>query len=403
MKKFLLSLQTYFRILFRTRDQLFWCLLFPILLSTMFHFAFAGLITETNFTKVPVAVSSAYPLPGKLKTGVSDAMKDVLEITFTDSEEQAEDLLRNGKAEGAVFLDRHLAMQVTVPPGSSVGASILAGIAENYNLVRATLIQTYREDGITGLLPLLRQLLRTMPGKSTDASSAGTAASAGGIWSGSFVANADGSKGVDIDLSRINFYSLIAMFCLFASMSGMAAVIMTQANLSEFGKRISLSSASHLQILSGFLCAGFLVQLICILIGLTYMHFVLGVDFGSDTGSILLITAAGCLSGVCLGFFVGSIGAMKEGTKNAILMVIIFGGSAAAGLFGGNGFIEIEHSLPVLNRINPVALITDAVYAGALNGGPARYAKDILQLLLISALLFAGGVIMQRKKTYESL
>lgn len=422
MRKFILSFKTCFRILFRTRDQVFWCLLFPILLSTMFRFAFAGLITESNFTVIPVAVSSDIPLPDKVKSGVEDAMKDVLKITWADSESQAEELLADQKADGAVRLNSSLSLDLTVRAGSSLGSSIIESIVENFNLTRNTIVQTYREDGIIGVLPLLMKLKDAMPPEaadsrvSADASGAdsGPSGKAGGKDSDapasftgfSYISHTlpgSASTDIDIDLSRINFYSLIGMFCMFACMSGLSAVIMTQANLSEFGRRTALSSAARLEVMSGFLAASFLVQYICIMAGLIYMNFVLKVGFGSDLALILLITAAGCLCGVCMGFFVGSIGNMKEGAKNAILMIVVFGGSALAGLFGGNGFIEIEHSAPFLNRINPVTLISDALYATSLNGGPARCLRDVLNLTLIALALFFGGIFMQRKKQYDSL
>jgi len=42
--------------LLRDKGQVFWCVAFPLLLGTMFHFAFGGLGSGESFSAIPVAV-----------------------------------------------------------------------------------------------------------------------------------------------------------------------------------------------------------------------------------------------------------------------------------------------------------------------------------------------------------
>lgn len=382
MKKFLHSFSFYFRILMRTKDQLFWCLLFPILLSTMFYFAFSGFADSSDFSAIPVAVSSEISLPDQVKDIFNENLEDFLDVTWAASSEEADDLLREKNVSGAIHLTRNLSMELTVSAGSSLEASILESLVENYNMIRQSFIRSFEEGGFSGVI----KTVRALPGDL-----------------GSYVSHSAGSGDIDKDLAKINFYSLIGMFCLFAGMGGMTAVILSQANLSPLGLRTSLTGASHAQVLGGFLLGAFLVQYVCILIGIGWMRFVLKVDFGHTVFALLLTAAAGCLTGVCLGFLVGSIGGMKESTKNAILMVVIFGRSASAGLFGTSATMQLEHTLPLLNRINPVTMVTDAMYALALNGGSGRVMRDIFWMLLMAALFFTAGVLLQRRKQFESL
>ncbi len=372
----------YFRMLIRDRSQLFWCLLFPILLSTMFHFAFSGFASSSDFHPIPVAVSSEAAVPSFVRSVFDDSLSQILDTTWVSSPEDGEELLREKKVSGAMNLAEDFSLQLTVGPGSSLDTSILESVAENFNVIRGSFIQAYDSHGIAGIL----KTLAAMPRGAED-----------------YVSHDTGAQEVDTDYAKINFYSLIGMFCLFADMGGLAAVIFSQANLSPLGLRTSLTSSSHTQVLGGFLLAALAVQYVCILAGLAWMQLVLKVNFGSSAPAVLLIALSGCVTGVCLGFFVGSIGGMKESTKNAILMVIVFGCSASAGLFGSGGTIQLEHTAPVLNRLNPVTMITDALYACALNGGAARYRKDICWLLLMAAIFFAGGIWMQKKKQFESL
>ena len=65
--------------------------------------------------------------------------------------------------------------------------------------------------------------------------------------------------------------------------------------------------------------------------------------------------------------------------------------------------MQLEHTLPLLNRINPVTMVTDAMYALALNGGSGRVMRDIFWMLLMAALFFTAGVLLQRRKQFKSL
>ena len=94
----------YFRMLIRDRSQLFWCLLFPILLSTMFHFAFSGFASSSDFHPIPVAVSSEAAVPSFVRSVFDDSLSQILDTTWVSSPEDGEELLREKKVSGAMNL-----------------------------------------------------------------------------------------------------------------------------------------------------------------------------------------------------------------------------------------------------------------------------------------------------------
>ena len=58
---------------------------------------------------------------------------------------------------------------------------------------------------------------------------------------------------------------------------------------------------------------------------------------------------------------------------------------------------------PLLNRINPAALISDALYSLVVYPSYTRFFTNIAGLLLLSALFCLGGLALVRRKKYASL
>ena len=60
------------------------------------------------------------------------------------------------------------------------------------------------------------------------------------------------------------------------------------------------------------------------------------------------------------GCFVGSLGKLSEGIKVAVILAISMVCSFLAGLMNSNMKDLVEKHVPIINRINPAALISDA-------------------------------------------
>ena len=77
---------------------------------------------------------------------------------------------------------------------------------------------------------------------------------------------------------------------------------------------------------------------------------------------MLIISLFGSLIGVSVGLFVGSLGKLSEGIKVAVILAISMVCSFLAGLMNSNMKDLVEKHAPIINRINPAALISDAFY-----------------------------------------
>ena len=71
-----------------------------------------------------------------------------------------------------------------------------------------------------------------------------------------------------------------------------------------------------------------------------------------------------------------SIGKMGEGSKIGILIGTSMTFSFLAGLMNANIKNAVDRAVPLLNRINPAAVISDALYCVNGYDAPGRYAQD---------------------------
>jgi ABC-2 type transport system permease protein len=62
-----------------------------------------------------------------------------------------------------------------------------------------------------------------------------------------------------------------------------------------------------------------------------------------------------------------------------------------------------EENCPIVNRINPAAVISDTFYCLALYDDYSRYIEKILTVLALSVILTAGGFLLTRRKKYDCI
>ena len=63
----------------------------------------------------------------------------------------------------------------------------------------------------------------------------------------------------------------------------------------------------------------------------------------------------------------------------------------------------IEHNVPIINRINPAALIVDSLYALNIYDTYDRYIQNIVVLAIMSVILLSVSFLILRRNKYASL
>lgn len=306
--------------LLRDKGQVFWCVAFPLLLGTMFHFAFGGLGSGESFSAIPVAVvmqEESSELRSMLDSLSKPGEDQFLEVTYASAAD-AKELLKAKEVYGIITADlptvsdyRNAASAKdvsTYPLSLTLSAemtsdplyqSILSVLVDRFNIEYSAIAQAAMKDPTK--LPALLDAVSTEV---------------------SYIRHESLGAG-SVDESLTYFFNLIAMTCLYAAMIGNTLAISNQANLSDLGARRNVSPVPRLLATLGDLTGALIFEFSSLLITIAYLTLVLKVDFGNHLGGVALTCLCGCLAGLSLGFLVGCIGQFSKETKFGFLMAAI--------------------------------------------------------------------------------
>lgn len=362
----------------RQKELVFWMMCFPIILGTFFNLAFGNLYEkEEIFNEIPVAVAEIKEdsVFREVMDSLSKGDSPLFKVQYTDMEE-AEELLKNEDIKGIICVDDELSLSVA---GNGLEQSIIKSFLEQYEAQKTIITDTAANNP--------EKLQNVIAALSADIDCIETKELSGG----------------NMDEYVQYFQNLIAMVALFGTMVGLFAATSNEANLSAIGARKCVAPTHKLKSIVANLLAAFCAQVICVFISITYIVFILKIDMGDKIPIMYLSGAAGSLLGVSLGFFIGSIGRMSEGVKVGISTSFSMFCCFLSGLMVGNMKAVINQHCPVINKINPAAVISDLFYCLAVYDDYSRYMEKMVTLLIMSAIFITGGFLLTRRKKYASI
>ena len=368
--------------LFHVRELIFWTFAFPILLGTMFYFSFGNILNsdEFSFKPIPVALVSEGTPNSTFETVIDQLGQEnkdqLFIITKVSNNDEALQLLKNNKIDGIIYSTETPTIAVA---GNGLNQSIIKSFIEQY------LQHAY----------MFKEIAISHPEKLADSIS---------LMSQNINFNKEISfSNAKMDSLSQYFYALIAMTCLYGSITGLNTVMGIQANLSSLGARREVSPAHKFVVIFGEFCASVLVNFMSVLLLFFYLIVILKIDFGSKLGLILLTSLAGSIIGVSSGTFVGSVGKWSFKTKESVMMAITMMCCFLSGLMYNGMKDIIEHNVPIINRINPAALITDCLYSLNMYDTYDRFISDIAIMGIIALLLCFGSFLLLRRNKYASI
>lgn len=133
------------------------------------------------------------------------------------------------------------------------------------------------------------------------------------------------------------------------------------------------------------------IHFLNVVILLLYLRYVLRMEFQGSMAQMLLVSLVGCIVGVSMGVFVSSASKLSENIKVAIMLGISMTGSTLAGLMNSKIKFAVDQNMPIINKLNPAALITDAFYCINVYDDPVRMKTNLMTLLLMAVVLTAGS------------
>ena len=373
-----------FKCLVRDRVVMFWTLMFPIALASLFGLAFSNLSSADNFNKINIAVVNnaeyasnqafQYALASVSDTG-SSSEKALFSVRLS-TREQGEEMLKNNEIEGFVILDggAHLVVRE-----SGLNQTIIKEFLDDY---------AQKNSAISTIVKQNPNALPTLIANVTD--------------NKNYLQEVSPTRG-NPNTTLNYYYALVAMACLFGSHQGMKEVSAVQANLSPQGARVNLAPTHKLKIFGYSLCAASVVHLLSIFILIAYLSLILKVNFGSDLLYVLLACVIGSVTGVSMGAMIGALINKSVAVKTAVLITVSLIFSFLAGLMIADMKYIVTHAIPVMAYINPANLITDAFYSLYYYDTYSRFFTNIGLLSGFTIIFYLIVYLVLRRQRYASL
>lgn len=393
-----------FKTLFRVKPLIFWTFAFPLILGIFFNMAFSNIEKAEYFDAIDIAVvdNEYFQMDVYMKetlAALSDTKNDdrMFNIKYV-TEEKAQKLLSDNDIAGYLLSGEQGSKIVISKNGTNqtIFKSAIEEINQTADVVQKNIVMT---DGMLDMY----QPENFMSDKAARAQLLAKVRDIVNEVAQKREVNLKNISKDNLSYTVIEFYTLIAMTCLYGGIIGMSAINQNLANMNCNGRRVAMSPTRKGTIVFSSLLAGYAVQIIGMILLFLFSIFILKVDFGDNLPLIVLLALAGCLSGLAIGIAVGVLFKVKEGTKIGIILAISMVGSFFSGMMGVVIKYQIDKHLPLLNKLNPAAMITDGFYSLYYYDTYERYIVNISSLLIFSAVMVIiswGGL---RRQQYDSI
>lgn len=397
------------RVLFKNKMLLFWTYAFPVILGLLFYLAFSNIeksesmdvfdiaIVENETFRQDQAMRSAFEALGD-----EDSEDQMFCIAYVD-EKKAKSLLSDGDIVGYLLMEEGEEPLVVVKE-SGINETIFQSVVGAIMRME-TMIGTEVEQQVKEMMSQVQAGMDTAAADNAPADSVPPEIDVGALVDAAMeqmneteVHLRDTSSG-SLSYTMIEYYTLIAMTCLYSAMLGMYAINNVLATMGAKGMRVSVSPAAKWKMVIGSALAAYVAQLVGLLILFAFTIVVIRVDYGTHIAQVILLALAGSLAGLAMGLAVGACLRTNENTKTGILISVTMAGCFFSGMMGITMKYVIDKNIPLLNRINPANMITDGLYALYYYGAADRYWLNMVSLLVFTVLLLGIACMSLKKQT----
>lgn len=381
--------------LFKNKMLIFWTFAFPIILGTFFNMAFADVINKEKLSIIDIAIidNEDYQNNKIFKTAfesLSDEnSEDQMFNTKLLDEEKAKEMLNKEEIVG------YLKMQGNDPKlvfqKNGVNQTIFKYVVEEI-VQRSSIVENISKDEIKKQIEQgnyavdAESIVKRVINETSNTE-----------------IEFENTANKNLNYMMIEFYTLIAMTCLYGGILGMVAINQTLPNMSNKGKRVAVAPTKKGTIILSSLLAGYVAQLLGLVILFAYTIFALKVDYGEHTGLVILLAMIGSLTGLSMGVAVGTLSKKSEGAKSGILIAITMTGCFFAGMMGVTLKYVIDKGMPILNKINPANMITDGFYSLYYYNTLDRFWFNVASLGVLCVVLITISFLSLRRQKYDSI
>lgn len=370
--------------LFKNKGLIFWSFAFPIIMATLFNMAFGNWEESEKFTSINIGiVTNEYfdnnIIAKNVFNSLSDGDNKIFNITYA-SKDEVTNLLTDKKIEGIIEYTN--SNPNIIINSNSVSSTIIKSVVDEIE-TNNTIFNDLMKSGKYASNDMEEQVNRIIEKINST------------------TINTKDISVKKLDIAVIEYYSLLAMTCLYGGFIAMSAISNSLASASSRGKRVAISPIKKSMAILSSLCASFIVQLIGALLLLIYIN-IIGVNLHTNLISLFVITILGVLSGISIGLIVSVMINKSEDTKLGIIIAISMALSVLSGMTGVSLKYVIDSKIPFINKINPAAMITDGLYAVYYENS-ARFLNDIISLIIFISLLIVISILYMRRKKYDNI
>lgn len=366
----------------RETSVMFWALAFPIILGTFFYFAFGTSMEATGesaWDAVKVAVIEEDTASENAKTfeAFLEAMDGgTLDIRDYSSGKKALHALNEGDISGIYYVKDTPSLTIGK---NGLNESILTSVLDSYNQNASMMqkIMTEHPENLSDALAAMEDYRQTVREESL------------------------GGKTLNPNVQY--FFALIAYACLSGAFLGVRSSFDSQANLSALGARRSVTPTHKLKLVLTDMLVLVVIHFFNILVLNLYIIKVLGISLGDNIPALLIVNLMGSIIGVCLGLAFGSLSKADLNIKLGLSVALTLIPGFFAGLMFGNMKNILELHCPIINRINPAAVLSDAYYCMGVYNDMERFVRCLLILAVMSILLLFLAFLGIRRERYDSI
>ena len=259
-----------FKTLFRSKALIFWTFAFPIILGTFFNMAFSNIENSEKLDIIDIAIIENEEFKNNeiLKKSFEELSEESNEerMFYTQyvTEDKAKELLENDEIIGYLKVEDNYPKIIVKESGinETIFKYVVEEITQTSQIVETTAGSEIEKQILAGNMnldyeKLYENIIEEVQNQEV---------------------NLRNVSNNNLSYTMIEFYTLIAMACLYGGIFGMVAINQNLANMSSKGKRIAVAPISKLKLVFSSVLASYLVALIGLALLFVYTIFVLKVD-----------------------------------------------------------------------------------------------------------------------------
>ncbi|MBD8941858.1 MAG: ABC transporter permease [Clostridiales bacterium] len=360
----------------RSKESIFWLLFFPMILSVMFYAGLRDIANGEKFEAVDIAVvdDAEFEKEKVMASIIENVSADHKESVDSDkifvtqyvSKEEAEKLLDDNKVSAYIYFNDE------------------CNVVFKKNGTKQTIVKKFFDIAIQKeklFTEVARENNGNIPPNLLETINDST----------SYIKDVSNKRG-KADTVLQNFYSILGMVCMYGAATGCVAMNYLQTNQSALAKRNTVAPVSKMKQLLSYFLVDMLMNDVIVLLVLAFIRFALGIDFGNRTGLIIFTTIVGGTMGLSFGYFFASITKKSVEFKNNMVIGISMICSFLAGMMSNEVQYFVKQHAYIIDRINPVNLITESYYKLYYYTDLSKYYENII-ILIMMTVLFAIGTI----------